>query len=166
LWAALLRQNQPETGHQNDAVTDVGRLIAARAPKHVSVEVSLHAPGAAVKCIPEEMHQVIRNLWQNALDAVGDTGKVTVRTRIDGRFLVLDVSDNGKGIPEDQLQRIFTPFFTTKDPGQGMGLGLAITHQVVDMAGGTIRVQSAVGQGTTFVVHLPLSQPDPVAITA
>jgi signal transduction histidine kinase len=102
------------------------------------------------------MQQVIRNLWQNALDAVEPGGHVRVRTRLDGQVVVLEVQDDGSGINREDLRRIFTPFFTTKDPGKGMGLGLAIAHQVVSQAGGVISVESLPGKGTAFRVRLPV----------
>jgi signal transduction histidine kinase len=69
------------------------------------------------------------------------------------------VKDNGSGIPPDTLGRLFTPFFTTKGPGQGVGLGLTITRRVIQSLGGTVQASSTVGQGTEFVVRLPRAQP-------
>lgn len=141
----------------DDAVRDVGRLVVPSGTSEVSVKLDLRAEGALVKCVPEEMHQVIRNLWQNAFDALGDRGHIELSTRVHGNSLVFEVKDDGPGIPSDRLPQIFTPFFTTKPPGKGMGLGLAVTHQVVEKAGGTIRVQSVPGSGSVFQVRLPLA---------
>ncbi|MCC6748005.1 MAG: response regulator [Deltaproteobacteria bacterium] len=147
--------NEPTDISLDAAVRDVVKLVAPRDARHVELAVELACPEATVRCVPEEMHQVIRNLTQNALDAVGDGGKVVVRTRRAGERVVLEVSDDGPGIPRELLTRIFTPFFTTKAPGKGMGLGLAIVHQVVTQAGGTIVAESEAGHGTTFRVELP-----------
>ncbi|MBK6848793.1 MAG: response regulator [Proteobacteria bacterium] len=140
------------------AVEDVGRLIAPKNAEPVQSIVELRAPGAKVVCIADEMHQAIRNLWQNALDAAPANGRVWVRTRVERELLHFEVEDDGPGIPPDHLKRIFTPFFTTKAQGKGMGLGLAITHQVVDLAGGVVAVDTVVGKGSTFRITLPLAR--------
>jgi signal transduction histidine kinase len=94
-------------------------------------------------------------LWQNALDALGPGGTVTIRTRADASSVYIEVQDNGPGIPRDKLMQIFVPFFTTKSPGKGLGLGLSIAYQVINQTGGTITVNSVEQQGTTFTVTLP-----------
>ena len=139
------------------AVRDVGELITAGGDKDVEVTMNLQAGEAAVICVPEEMHQVIRNLWQNAIEAVAHDGQVRVSTRCDNGVAVFEVADNGHGIPRENLPRIFTPFFTSKEPGKGLGLGLAISQHVVTRAGGSIAVESMEGKGTTFRVQLPVS---------
>jgi two-component system NtrC family sensor kinase len=73
--------------------------------------------------------------------------------------VVLAVSDNGEGIPPENLSKIFDPFFTTKSDGKGVGLGLAVSYGIIQAHGGDIEVKSAVGQGTTFTVSLPAGQP-------
>jgi signal transduction histidine kinase len=82
-----------------------------------------------------------------------------VRGRRDEDVLVLSVADNGPGIPADVQARLFTPFFTTKGPGQGMGLGLTIVRRVVHSMGGTMQVVSAAGAGAEFVVRVPCRRP-------
>ncbi len=139
-------------------VRDVGQLITAGGDKEVQVELDLQAGDAKVLCVPEEMHQVIRNLWQNAIEAVSGDGEVRLSTGSDGTVAVFEVVDNGYGIPREDLPRIFTPFFTSKDPGKGLGLGLAISQHVVTRAGGSIAVESIEGKGTTFRVQLPVSR--------
>jgi len=142
----------------DEMVQDVARLIAPDMEREVQIEVDPQAPGVTVRCIPEEMQQVIRNIWQNAVDATGEGGKVRVETRVDGPVVVFQVSDNGSGISHANIKRIFVPFFTTKDPNNGLGLGLAVAHQVVDRAGGVISVESIEGEGTTFEVKLPIAK--------
>jgi signal transduction histidine kinase len=141
------------------AVTDVVELVAPKSDQNVAVSLALDAAGASVLAIPEEMQQVIRNLVQNAIDAVGETGNVKVSTRLvdRGRSVELEVTDDGPGIPSDVLPRIFTPFFSTKGPGKGMGVGLAIALQVVQKAGGMIDARNNPGKGATFLVRLPTS---------
>ena len=148
----------------DSAVQDVGKLITAGGDKDAQVELDLQAGDATVTCVPEEMHQVIRNLWQNAVEAVASDGHVQISTRCDNGVAIFEVSDDGHGIPREDLPRIFTPFFTSKEPGKGLGLGLAISQHVVTRAGGSIAVESMPGKGTTFRVQLPVCRDDLVKI--
>lgn len=110
-----------------------------------------------IECVPEEVNQVLTNLIQNALDALPSdgSGRVRVRGTSQGDHVVLSVSDNGCGIPAELQARIFTPFFTTKEVGRGMGLGLAIVQRVVASLHGTVAVRSDTGSGTEFVLRIP-----------
>jgi signal transduction histidine kinase len=99
---------------------------------------------------------VILNLVLNALHATPRGGSVVVRVRPEGRGeLCFEVCDTGRGIPSADLERIFDPFYTTKDPDQGTGLGLMICHGIVADHGGSIEVESREGQGSCFRVRLP-----------
>lgn len=139
-------------------VRDVSRLLIPPDGRDVKLEHDLATEGVAIGCVPGEMEQVICNLLQNAIEAVPSGGHVWTRTRSDGRWVTFEVTDDGPGMPQDVLSRIFTPFFTTKEPGKGMGLGLAIAHQLVTQVGGDIAVESVVSKGTTFRVRVPLYQ--------
>jgi len=110
---------------------------------------------------PGHLQQIFVNLLNNALDAVAGkpNGMVLVRARYADGTVKVEISDNGYGIPPENLSRIFLPFFTTKPVGQGTGLGLAICYGLVQDIGGTIRVESKVGMGTSFTVELPLRPP-------
>lgn len=106
------------------------------------------------------LRQLFLNLINNALDAVERDGQVVVSTRRDGEDRILiAVTDNGCGIHRNHLHRVFDPFFTTKPPGKGTGLGLSICYGIVKKLGGSIAVESAVAQGSTFSVTLPLTPP-------
>jgi signal transduction histidine kinase len=146
----------------HDAWAAAGAVVGIVLPatgRKVKVDLDLEGDGT-LECVPEEFGQVLSNLVQNAIEAVPEgTGWVRVRGRVEGDQLVLAVKDNGSGIPPDTLNRLFTPFFTTKGPGQGVGLGLTITRRVIQSLGGTVQVSSTVGHGTEFVVRLPRSQP-------
>lgn len=85
--------------------------------------------------------------------------RLRISTRADEEGLVISISDSGPGIPPDQLERIFDPFFTTKKPGEGTGLGLALSSDLVNRMGGQLMVESDFGQGATFLVYLPLGKP-------
>src|SRR5260370_38774757 len=97
------------------------------------------------------------NLLVNAAQAIGeDGGEVLIRTSSDGKTASVSITDTGKGIPTEHLNKIFDPFFTTKAVGEGTGLGLSISHGIVVRHGGTLTVESAPGRGATFNVSLPI----------
>ena len=116
-----------------------------------------------VLCHPGEINQVVLNLIVNAAHAIRENaqksgkGLITVRTRRDGEFAQITVTDTGAGIPPEIQGRIFEPFFTTREPGSGTGQGLALAHSViVRKHGGKIWFETEVGRGTTFFIHLPV----------
>ena len=117
-----------------------------------------------IQADPLQIHQVLVNLMNNAAEAMPDGGELTLRTRSGPApgFVAIEVQDTGSGISEENMKRIFTPFFTTKPIGKGTGLGLAIAYGIVKMHRGQINVQSAIGRGTTFTIilreHLPSQQ--------
>jgi signal transduction histidine kinase len=108
-----------------------------------------------------ELNQVWTNLIANAIDAVGETGTITLSTRRDGECVVVDIADTGPGIPEEARPRVFEPFFTTKGVGQGTGLGLDTARRIVEgRHGGSLTFDTG-DHGTTFHVWLPLETPKP-----
>lgn len=102
------------------------------------------------------LNQVWLNLLDNALRAVGKTGKIQIATERVENDLVVTMTDTGPGIPHDQLERIFEPFFSTRAAGEGTGLGLAISRRIVSQHGGRLSVFSEPGKGTRFAVALPM----------
>ncbi|MBM0104935.1 response regulator [Steroidobacter sp. S1-65] len=123
----------------------------------------------AVVCSVSELSQVLLNLIVNAahaIEAAGrdvSTGRIVIRTALDGDHVTIAISDNGTGIPTAIADKIFDPFFTTKEIGKGTGQGLAIAFAVVAKHRGTLTFQSAEGQGTTFTVRLPIQPADVAA---
>lgn len=111
-----------------------------------------------VQCVPDQIHQVLVNLLLNAVDAMKGEKKqkITISTENEDSTVVLAVSDTGKGIKEEHKSRIFEPFFTTKDVGRGTGLGLSVSHGIINKMDGAIRVESTYGEGTTFIIELPI----------
>jgi signal transduction histidine kinase len=117
-----------------------------------------------VPCSATQIEQVFLNLLRNAAQAMRGRGKdgppprIVLRTRREGSMARVEVEDNGPGIPEDVRNRVFEPFFSTKQPGEGTGLGLSVSYFIITSNHkGTIHVESTPGQGTTFVIRLPLS---------
>ncbi len=103
------------------------------------------------------LEQVVRNLEINAAHAMTGHGILTLTTKSseDGSHVELSVQHTGHGIPEENLDRIFQPFFTTKEKGKGTGLGMYIVKQIIEQHKGYLRVESRVGQGTTVTIGLP-----------
>jgi signal transduction histidine kinase len=104
----------------------------------------------------DQIHQVLLNLLINALQAIDHEGKISVSVQAHGKVAVVEVTDNGRGIPPEQLPHIFRPFFTTK--GEGTGLGLSLARRIVEDHQGRIDVVSTVAKGSTFTVVLPLQR--------
>lgn len=102
-----------------------------------------------------QLEQALLNLVSNAVDAMPDGGRLSLAARPDGDGVALVVADSGAGIPPDDLTRVFEPLFTTKPMGKGTGLGLPILREIVEAHGGTVRLESRPGAGTTAVVRLP-----------
>ena len=115
-----------------------------------------------LECAAVHLNQVFLNLMMNSLQAIEATGRQSGRlrlaTRCTGEEIVVEISDDGCGIPPEVIPKIFDPFFTTKPIGKGTGLGLSIGHGIIHEHGGHIKVESAVGVGTRFLIHLPLGR--------
>jgi signal transduction histidine kinase len=108
---------------------------------------------------PVQLKQVLVNLAVNAVQAMDDGGTLTVTTRGSDDAVIIEVADTGTGMSDDVLKQLFNPFFTTKDVGEGTGLGLSVVHGIVKAHGGEIHVESVVGEGSKFTVQLPVSAP-------
>lgn len=130
------------------------------------LETDLDPDLPPVPCVVDEVNQVVLNMIINAVHAIeavvnreaGEKGKIIIRTRREGDFAKIEISDTGSGIPPAIIDRIFDPFFTTKEVGKGSGQGLAIAHDIiVNKHRGNITVESEVGKGTTFTIYLPLN---------
>ncbi|TCW83989.1 histidine kinase [Burkholderia sp. SRS-46] len=109
-----------------------------------------------VECLPSQLNQVFMNLLVNAAQAISGRGVITIRTTSDGDHVTIAISDTGKGMSPDVVRRIFDPFFTTKPVGQGTGLGLSVSHGIVERHRGAIEVASEPGRGSTFSIRLPI----------
>ncbi len=135
-------------------VTSFLRYEAQKRSIRVVEDLDFRTP--FVSADPNHLKQIFINLVMNAFQAMNDGGTLLLRstTGTDG-CVELEIADTGPGIPAEAVERVFMPFYTTKAPGEGTGLGLFITRKIVELYGGTISVKSAPGQGTTFRITLP-----------
>jgi signal transduction histidine kinase len=136
-------------------------MLSGKIPEGVTVVKDYDRTLPKIHAYAAELNQVWTNLIDNAVDAMGGEGTLTIRTAREDDCMLVEFGDTGPGIDEDIRSRIFEPFFTTKPVGKGTGLGLDISYRiVVNKHHGDLRVESAPG-ATRFQVRLPLQQPAP-----
>jgi len=139
-----------------DVIGSVIRLLSHQKRRSaVEFRVNIAEDLARVSGDPGQLQQALIALATNALDALVFSGILTIDAKNDGKKVVVEVIDNGVGIPPENLPKIFEPFFTTKEIGKGTGLGLAVCYGILTEHGGSLDVQSTVGVGTTFTITLP-----------
>ena len=165
---------RPEVVDANDIARDVSGMVGRLLGDEIDLRVELIDAPATVTADRGQVEQVLLNLAVNARDAMPGGGVLRLQTRIvdittrdaerlypirPGQYVLLAVCDTGTGMTPDVQARAFEPFFTTKGPGEGTGIGLATVYGIVKQSGGYIFIESAVGEGTTFDVYLPYTEP-------
>jgi two-component system cell cycle sensor histidine kinase/response regulator CckA len=162
----------PQKVSLNRALADVERMLRRVLGEHVTIHMELGEDLHAVSVDPGQLDQVVVNLAVNARDAMPGGGRlniVTANETLDeaiaqelgvapGPHVRLDMRDTGHGMDAQTLAHIFEPFYTTKEPGKGTGLGLATVYGIVSQSGGALKVESQPGQGTVFHIYLPASR--------
>ncbi|MGD9946938.1 MAG: ATP-binding protein [Desulfobulbus sp.] len=154
-------------------IKEAMKLIRAATSSSIAIELDLKQEVGQIMADPTQIHQIVMNICTNACYAMAREGG-TLRLAIErvpldeqeafalhvqsGDFVRLTISDTGPGMQPDVMRRIFEPFFTTKEIGKGTGLGLSVVHAIVTDLSGDIHVESEAGQGTTFIIHLPITQ--------
>ncbi|MBF0381656.1 MAG: response regulator [Magnetococcales bacterium] len=149
------------------------KLMKSTLPSSIKIRTSIHGQTKQVYMDPTQLYQVLINLCTNAGQAMGESGgemkvalkPVTVRKNDlnlsdirPGDYLQLVVTDSGPGIAPDVSQRVFEPFYSTKDKGKGSGLGLSVVHSVLKNCNGTVKLESKLGEGSSFFVYLPVAK--------
>jgi len=142
----------------NDTIEEILSICDQRSKlSNIRIQTELDVDLPLVSASPTELQQVFMNLINNAIDAMGPGGGLLeVRSRVEGHNIVVDIADTGHGISKDVISRMFDPFFTTKPVGKGTGLGLSICYGIIKKLGGNLTVDSSVGLGTTFHMHIPI----------
>ncbi len=152
---AKMPQPEIQTVDLNEIAREVLNLFQSQLsrPDHpVRCETHLDGSAGTIRADPEQIRRVLQNLVLNALDAMPEGGRLEVRTRDEGDGVVLEVSDSGIGLTQEERERIFTPYYTTKQ--HGTGLGLAIVQSIISDHGGRTSIESQPGKGTTFRIRL------------
>jgi two-component system C4-dicarboxylate transport sensor histidine kinase DctB len=142
------------------AITAALFLVERRVEQErVNFRMSMLNPDVRALCDSNRLEQVLVNLFNNALDAMADSETRQLTVTVDATFTrtLIAVTDTGPGIPEDIRAHLFEPFFTTKAQGKGLGLGLAISEQIVRESGGVLRVETTAADGARFIIELPLA---------
>lgn len=160
---------KPQTVDLNNIVTEISKMLQPLLSARVQLAVTCRDKNLMVYADPSQLELMIMNLVINARDAMPEGGILSLVTSAETLpedvvlpdspkdFVVLEVSDTGVGMPPEIKQRIFEPFFSTKDVGRGTGLGLSMVYGIVEQANGHITVESEPNEGTTFRIYLPLS---------
>jgi signal transduction histidine kinase len=178
--AALTRQllafsrNQimePRDVDVNQIISDMEKMLQRLVSEDVITQVDLIADPSVVHADPSQLEQVLMNLAVNARDAMPDGGRLSIRTETctlsaaeleahesltPGKYVRIQVRDSGTGMSEETAEHIFEPFYTTKEPGRGTGLGLSTVYGIVAQTGGFIQLETKLGRGSTFRVYLPV----------
>ena len=168
---------QPKIIDLNQLLQNLMKMFGRLLGEHIHIEVQAGSELGKIKADPGQVEQVLLNLALNARDAMPEGGHLTFQTRNIsigqefcfshpwarcGEFVLLSVTDTGKGIDSEHREHIFEPFFTTKEVGKGTGLGLATVYGIVKQHDGFLQLSSEVGKGTTFRIYLPMTQEEVV----
>jgi two-component system NtrC family sensor kinase len=141
----------------NTLVEETVSFLEKEAANHrIAIRRNLDPALPAITTDSAQLQQVFLNILNNAFDAIGNDGAVTISTSRGGGQLAVEFADNGPGLSEEGLKKVFEPFFTTKKAGSGTGIGLAISYSIVERLGGGIEVRNGRQGGCVFRVHFPL----------
>lgn len=151
-----LDEGEFKTINLHESIESVLLLLRHKLENGIQVE-RRYCETDQLSCFAGELNQVLMNILANAIDSIEGPGKIVVSTAQQDGFFVISIRDTGKGIPENIRGRIFEPFFTTKPVGHGTGLGLAISYGIVKAHNGSIECSSVEGEGTEFVVKIPIA---------
>lgn len=170
---------RPETLDMRDTLADLTHLLNRLVGEKVTLTLSHDPVLAPIRADKRQLEQVLMNLVVNARDAMPAGGEIRIVTEVTtldqplerdrvsvpaGRYVTVQVHDDGTGIPKDKLQKVFEPFFTTKRTGEGTGLGLSTAYGIVKQTGGFIFIDSELGRGTCFTLYFPVLEGQPTAV--
>ena len=140
----------------NDVINRTLNLVGhSTKGQNVEVIMELNPSLPMVMADSDQLQQVYTNIILNAIEAMPEGGRLTIRTSANKNWLKVEIQDTGCGISPENMRKLFTPFFTTKEKGKGVGLGLAVCQGIIQRHDGRIEVQSKEREGTTFTIHLP-----------
>ena len=152
-----LDQNDLKKADLNEGIESTLTLLHSIYKDRVEI-VKVFGKIPEVECFPGQINQVFMNILSNAIQAIHESGTIFIKTWQHGDSVKTSMRDTGSGMPEATRKKIFDPFFTTKDVGKGTGLGLSISYGIIEKHKGKIEVNSEVGEGTEFIITLPIYQ--------
>ena len=171
---------RPETLDMRDTLADLTHLLNRLVGEKVTLTLNHDPVLAPIRADKRQLEQVLMNLVVNARDAMPAGGEIRILTEVTtldqplerdrvsvpaGRYVTVQVHDDGTGIPKDKLQKVFEPFFTTKRTGEGTGLGLSTAYGIVKQTGGFIFIDSELGRGTCFTLYFPVLEGQPHTVS-
>ncbi|MDP1705398.1 MAG: HAMP domain-containing sensor histidine kinase, partial [Sulfurimicrobium sp.] len=148
-------RGEEEMADLNESLRQACQVISGHLPPNVKLVQAL-GEIPRLLCLPGYLNQAFLNVLENALQALSDGGEIKVKSALEGDEILIAISDNGCGMPEEIQQQIFEPFFTTKDVGIGTGLGLTVVRDIVKVHGGKVSIESQPNAGTTVSIRLPV----------
>lgn len=152
-----LDQNVVKRANLNEGIASTLVLLHSVYKDHIEITKDF-GDVPEVECLAGEINQVFMNILSNAIQAIPDKGDIWIKTWQENDTVKVSIKDSGSGMEEATLNKIFDPFFTTKEIGKGTGLGLSISYGIIEKHSGKIKVSSALGRGTEFIIQLPLVQ--------
>lgn len=148
--------NEKQEFDVNKCIETTVKMVRAQVEKRAQLSLNLgDVPHILINV--GKINQILTNLMVNASQAIENKGRVAVNTMVKGDYVAIQVLDNGKGMDEETMKHIFNPFYTTKPEGEGTGLGLSISYEIAQEHGGSLSVQSKLGQGSCFTLLLPIN---------
>ena len=154
-------QNIFKPTNLNDCLESTLMLLHSSYKNKVEI-VTKYGDLPEVDCFPGQINQVFMNILSNAIQSIPESGEILITTRVMGDLVRVSIKDTGTGMSEEVRKKIYDPFFTTKDVGKGTGLGMYISYGIIEKHNGKIEVFSAPGEGTEFVITIPIHQQLPV----
>jgi signal transduction histidine kinase len=150
-------QNKYSNVDLNEIVNSTLPLLYNSYKDRIDIQKDL-ASGVEIRGDSVKLHQIVLNIISNSIDAIQTKGSITITTKLNSEknIAILEINDDGCGMSEDVVKKIYDPFFTTKETGKGTGLGLYLTYQLVKFHGGNIKAESVLDKGTKFKVELPV----------
>ncbi|MBN2418937.1 MAG: two-component sensor histidine kinase [Deltaproteobacteria bacterium] len=159
-YARKMEPRSEDVDVNNVIIQTIGILENFARLNNIKIETKLSEKLPIIAGEQAQLQQVFLNLITNAIDAIGQDGAIDVISEVNGHNITVKVVDDGPGIPVEQQARVFEPFFTTKEIGRGTGLGLWVSYNIMEKLGGSISLESKAGQGTTFIVTIPIVPPE------
>ena len=151
-------EEHPVKGNVHEGIDSTLTLLSSEIEDRIRIHKE-YGNIPDIEHYPGKLNQVFMNILSNSIQAIEGQGEIHIKTEFVGTMLHITIRDNGKGMPDRVLKRIFEPFYTTKEMGKGSGLGLSICYKIITEHHGHIKVQSKPGEGTNFIITLPENQP-------